>query len=517
MISVVEGGSSKGGTPFPSVQRFYLWASSAIVYGLIAGTPSAAFGQARPSEPTTNTTVAASAVNPSPTQTELPPLDAKTDPSQEVQAVESKLSSHSQSKDDVIGPRDYNQPARPRTGGGYPSINWSDVPPAIPPELVEAVTLATKRDPSVLAAWSGARAAVQDAKGARWLRYPSLTTELNVSDASNGLLPSVGVELPIWSGGRISSAISRADKLESAAVSRWRETVLDLALQVSETYFNIVLATRIEQHYAESLEQHLRLVETMKRRVAQEINPLADLELARSRSAQIEQELTTLRSQRDTAVRNLAELTHDPAFSAAQIPDFEPAVLTKAWGDVVDLAVVYSPTRERLQLEADAARAGIALAKGSIFPQVNAQYTYNEISGSRIGLGVRLQTSNGLSQFSAVSSAQARFEQAESQVGVIVRQLRQEVANNVIAHDAAIKRAFVSANASRTASNVSQSYMRQFIAGRRSWLDVMNSLREFLSSQVNLAQAEVGALAAEARLNLLAGIWRPTPSRTDDN
>jgi adhesin transport system outer membrane protein len=44
-----------------------------------------------------------------------------------------------------------------------------------------------------------------------------------------------------------------------------------------------------------------------------------------------------------------------------------------------------------------------------------------------------------------------------------------------------------------TASNVSASYMRQFIAGRRSWLDVMNALREAVNAQIGLTDSEITA------------------------
>lgn len=51
--------------------------------------------------------------------------------------------------------------------------------------------------------------------------------------------------------------------------------------------------------------------------------------------------------------------------------------------------------------------------------------------------------------------------------------------------------------------------MRQFIAGRRSWLDVMNSLRETLSARLIQADAEIQTLASFTRLSLRTGRWSP--------
>jgi adhesin transport system outer membrane protein len=51
--------------------------------------------------------------------------------------------------------------------------------------------------------------------------------------------------------------------------------------------------------------------------------------------------------------------------------------------------------------------------------------------------------------------------------------------------------------------------MRQFIAGRRSWLDVMNTLRETLSARLGLADAEISSMSSFVRLSLRTGRWSP--------
>lgn len=398
-------------------------------------------------------------------------------------------------------------PVLPTASARVPAFDWAAAPEGTPPALAEAIRIVTRHDPLAQSAWAGARAALQQVKGAEWARFPALTTDLNLSNSTNHIAPSVAVELPLWTGGRIGSVIDRAKQLEGAAVSRWRETLLDLALQVNEAYYNIVLYTQLSDMYAESLEEHQRLVETMQRRVNQEVSPLADLELARSRAAQIEQELSNINAQRRSAMQNLAELVRDPSYDFGKLPWYDPIRLRPSWTNIAVEAVQFSPTRERLQYEANAAQSEIKVARSSLYPQLNAVYSYSDFVGSRVGLGVRLQTSNGLSQFSAISAASARYDQAVNQVQLSVRQLRQSVAGDVIALEASMARAAVSSRASQTAARVSESYMRQFIAGRRSWLDVMNSLREYLSSRSSLAQAQVSAMALETKLNLRSGRW----------
>lgn len=406
----------------------------------------------------------------------------------------------------------YGPVVTPDPGGSSPSFTWSEPPPATPPALAEAIAIATEKDPSVQGAWLAARAALQDVRGARWLRFPALSTGLVFYDRSSPITeqfaPSVVVQLPLWTGGRIGANIKRAKNLELSAIANWRAVILDIAQQVADAYYNIVLSTRLEAKYKENLAAHQRLVETIRRRVDQEINPAADLQLARSRTAQVEQELAGISAQRLASLRTLAELVRDPNYSVGPVPVFNAEKVAQNWDNVVAEAVAFSPNRERLQYEADAAADAVKISRGSIFPQVNAQYSYSDVVGSRIGVGLQLQTSNGLSQFSAVSAAAARARQATQQVGLAVRQLKQNVEVQRVTQEASVRRAKVSEVASETATKVSESYVRQFIAGRRSWLDLLNSLRENLANQTSLTQAEVGAQAAATRLNLLSGRWR---------
>lgn len=395
-------------------------------------------------------------------------------------------------------------------------LEWTNAPPEAPTALVEAIAIVTKRDPAAQAAWLGARAALSDVRGAKWLRYPSLTTDLGITTGTNAIAPSVVLEVPLWSGGQISSTISRAKIIEAASIARWHEAVLSLALETSQHYWNIVLYTRLEQLTRDSLDEHQKLVESMQRRVNQEVSPAADLELAKSRTAQIEQELATVQAQHLSAMRNLAELVRDTDYGLGSEPPFDPVNLTHDWENVAAEVVQYSPTRARLVLESDAARAEISIAKSGILPRVVAQHSYNEITGSRFGVGLRLQTSSGLSQLSAVSSASTRYTQSLDQVRLAERQVRQEIATEVQNFESSIRRATASQSAALSAARVSQSYMRQFIAGRRSWLDVMNSLRESLGAQTGQAQAEVTAMAISVRLQLLSGRWQPTRTSLKD-
>ncbi|PEQ12083.1 hypothetical protein B2G71_13135 [Novosphingobium sp. PC22D] len=410
----------------------------------------------------------------------------------------------------AVGPNELYGPPTPKVDRGQlPIIGWSEPPALVPPALDEAVHIVTRNYPSAQAARSALRAAHSDVRSAKWQRFPSIDGNVSYLDDTNSPQPQISVEQPIWAGGRITANIRRAKAEEDVTSAQYVETVQSLALTVTQVYYEIARLTLRQQLLAESLAEHRRLVETMERRVAQEVSPQADLELARSRAAQIEQEYTVSRASRETNLRILAQLVADPSYDLGPIPHFDPSIDLPAKESLEEQAVAFDPQINRRKAEADVNRAQLDLTQAQILPQVSAQYSYSEIYGSRVGVVLRSQTSGGLSNFSDVSSARQRIQTAIENVRVAEQELRRNVAADIINFEAAKARAAISSDAALTSARVSESYTRQFIAGRRSWLDVMNALREAVNNAIGQTDAEMTALATAAKLLLESGRWRP--------
>lgn len=410
----------------------------------------------------------------------------------------------------------YGPPAPKVKRGQLGDVAWPEAPEQIPSALEQAINISTRNYPSAKSSRAALRAAASDVRAAKWLRFPSVSADLALRDSDGSPQPQLSVEQPIWAGGRIGAGIRRAKATEDTASAQYVQTVEQLALTTANTYFQIAQLTRREQLLADSVKEHMRLVETMERRVQQEVSPLADLELARSRAAQVEQEYTVTRSQRETALRILAELVADPTYDLGPVPFYNPQVELENRAALEDQAVAFDPNLRRLSAQADVARADLDSRNASILPQFNAQYTYDEIFGSRVGVVVRAQGTGGLSQISEINSARLRIQSALENRRQAEQQLRREIASDVIEYDAARARASISTRASETAARVSESYVRQFIAGRRSWLDVMNALREAVNAQIGKTDAEFSAMSASTRLLLRSGRWRPDFGTPED-
>lgn len=407
------------------------------------------------------------------------------------------------------------QPLPPAVSYGPPAprVARSAVPPAIDPQLARAAELAIARYPSIAAAEALVRASGQDVEAAKWLRYPSGS----VSAATRGsrFFPQLQIFQPLWAGGRIDASIDRARAVQEASKAEVGVTAFDILLRLSEAYYGVVRGVRIGSILEQSLAEHQRLVESMERRVAQEVSPRSDLDLAKSRAAQVRQELSVVTAQRYAALQTVRELVGDPAFDVSPLPEYDKNRHHPSSKDLVQAALTCDPNIRRLQAETLVAEADRKLSKSALFPQVGVQYTYDRISGSGVGVAVQAQTNGGLSPVAQANAAAARRSASLFRVTVAERQTREATVLDIVENTAAQAQVASSIDAAQASSNVTDSFMRQFITGRRTWLDVMNAVRESNAARITLADAELRAMTSAARLLIRSCQWQAQEIRVE--
>lgn len=419
--------------------------------------------------------------------------------------------------------QDVYGPSLPAEMQGVDTLEQPEPVPAprgVPMALVQAVEIASRDHPIVGRALSERRASQAELRGARWQRFPSLSVEAlaitqgnqNTAD-QNGIAANVVVEQPLWTAGRITGTIAGARAALEANSHAVADAQAEIALRTVSAYFDLALATRREEILMDSLGQHQELLQTITRRVDQEVSPRADLELAGSRAAQIEQDLAAVAGLRQTSYSQLRELIGYADLDLGSVPVFDAGLVLPSEEELVASALECSPRLKALralQSEVDAQRR---VARSRLFPQVVAQASHNEITGTRFGVTLRVQTGNGLSQLSAIEVADAQVLTAEYEVASAERDIREQIRNDFLTYEAGRNRAFASERATRSSQEVTESYQRQFITGRRTWLDVMNAVRESMSARLTEAEAQLGAMAAFSRLSIRSCLWRPAPPR----
>lgn len=407
-------------------------------------------------------------------------------------------------------PAPTGQPYGPPASARAPAV----IPAGIDPQLARAGALAIAQYPSMAAAAATVRASDADVRAAKWLRAPSAS----VSAATRGIgdiSPQVQVFQPLWTGGRIDASIDRAKAVREASQAELGVTAFELLVRVARAYYGVVRGIRVGAILDQSLTEHQRLVESMERRVAQEVSPRSDLDLARSRAAQVRQELSIITAQRYASLQQLRELVGDPNFEVNPLPEYSQQKHHPSSEDLVQAALTCDPGIRRLRAETQVAEADRRLSRAAIFPQLGVQLSHDRVSGTGVGLAVQAQTNGGLSPLAAANAAAARKIASEFRVTVAERETREATILDLVENTASKAQVESSLDAAASSSNVTDSFMRQFITGRRTWLDVMNAVRESNAARTTLADAEINAMSSAARLLIRSCQWQAQDSKAE--
>ena len=387
-------------------------------------------------------------------------------------------------------------------------------PAAIPAPLDRAAILAAATHPLVEAAEAEAEALDADLRAVRWRRYPSLSVEALIATEGSSFADQDGIALnavleqPIWSGGRIGGQIDRARASLFVGLDRVDEAERDIVLRTVAAYYDYVLAAQRFDVLEASLAEHNELLAAIGRRVDQEVSPLADLTLGRSRTAQVELDLASTAEARDSAIVRLRALTGGVEVAPVLPP---PGIARSLPPEEIALAEALgcSPSLKVLTDLITVAEAQRDIAKAELWPQLLLQVSQNEITGTRAALVVRAQLGPGRTQLTAVEAGEARITRAIAEFGESERTLREQLRRDYVLVRAAERRIEAGVLAADAADDIIASYQRQFIAGRRSWLDVMNAVREAANARLSESDARVGAAAGTARILALSCRWEP--------
>jgi adhesin transport system outer membrane protein len=355
----------------------------------------------------------------------------------------------------------------------------------------------------------GRRAALEasraDREGAEWQRFPTPSLEATTRDSGTSA-SLLALEQPVWTGGRITSGVRAAGFREDAARSAVVESQETIALRVINAYSELLRQQQRLVHAEASVGEHDRLLAMITRRVEQEVSPPADREFALARLAQARIELSLARQGVQAAGSQLSQLVGQPV---RQVADPAPGArpLPSSLDAAVARAIERSPALERLDRASLAAVEDVNTRRSVLQPQLalRLEKQFGTLADNRALVVLRAQPGAGLSAASSVASAQRRVDEARLAREEAVRGLREQVETAWVQYAAAEERVGGSRQSVEMSRLVSESYARQYVAGRKTWIDVLNAVREATQSQFALADALAQSRAAGLTLWLLTG------------
>ncbi|MDM0029877.1 TolC family protein [Variovorax saccharolyticus] len=378
-------------------------------------------------------------------------------------------------------------------------------------DIVQLMQLAVDTHPVVGGARAELRAAASQTDVARLQFFPAPSVQSE--RGPDGTATIMRLVQPLWTGGRLTADLRTGEVREQRARYSIVATQVALALKVTnsvQTYLQNQGRRLAQERAVLTLGEFGRMLD---RRADAEVSARSDLNLIRARQGQAQADLETVRAAEATALVQLSQAIGRPVLPeeleivvpAGYVSATPYALIVRAMDG--NPAIRLSSLDVRLAtLEVDRSRAAALPTLSLRAEYQTGQYVGSLPSGSRVYVTAQYAPGAGLAVFSQIDAAQQKVQSAEQSVEATRRDVAERVDaewRDVLAARARLPelRSTRGASADALASN-----RRLFVAGRRSWIDLLNSARELTQAEWAEADAVAVSVGAYYRLALQMGI-----------
>jgi adhesin transport system outer membrane protein len=396
--------------------------------------------------------------------------------------------------------------------------------------LQAVLRLALSNAPALRAKQKDVEAAGHALSAARWGRYPALTVTAATPSIANGAPAGSGpsttarLEQPLYAWGAIDARIQAAQlqcTLADNALRAEQHAVFDRVIAAHAQLQTAQERLRIQSAALERLRDYQAMI---GRRLEKQLSSRNDEALVLSRVLQTQADLAAAAATRARAQAQLEELTNEPVPAVQPLALAHPALLNQQ--ELETAALLASPELASARLQRELADTETVLRRAEALPRVVARYervrspaaTGGNNNYGQFYVAMEASFGSGLSALDNIQQSLSKAEATEQQVAVVQRSLMQQARSGWADLTAVTAQLPALDEVTRQNTEVVDSFMRQYIAGRKAWLDVLNSERELTQSRLAAADLLAQAGATNQRLLRLAGQllpdeqWRSAPS-----
>ena len=341
-------------------------------------------------------------------------------------------------------------------------------------------------------------------------------------DRTDGMVSQLQIRQSLWTGGKLTANVNQAIFDDKAAVEYVYEQQNQIAKTTIEAWQSYMTALTKQQVYYDSLQLLSEFEEMMQRRVSQGVSARIELDLVTNRILQEQNSYQSAVEQQRIAIARLEQIT-GRRLSAADLPTPNMAELVnhaKGYSQTFekmafDDASFYNPTVVKEHYQVEAAKQNFKSLQSARYPTVYAQYEYDYYhdndnddndNGGEFSVGLSYDPGAGLSSLSLAKASESRVQSLVQSKEASRRQVLETIQTQYQQFASAKdqERSLVAAVAG--AQIVVSSYRRQFIAGRKSWLEVLNAVREHSQYQIQLVEIRSSIIATYYKLQVDFGM-----------
>ena len=389
----------------------------------------------------------------------------------------------------------------------------------VPPLSVELLyAAANQTHPLMRSARLEAQAGVIDVSAVERQRWPTLSAVVESDTGTLSSPPSHSLRLQqiVWDGGLVSSRVTEAQNQVIISKLRVQLQQKQLFLQIANAWQSMLAAHARVRVAQKTMERLNAFKLQMQRRVDAEASSRIDLVLANSRQLQTQVELDTAQRNLKVALLKLEQLSGElnlrPRLpSLAPFPGLSgtaPFIDQVQRTDWVDLAT-RAPSVQIALSDVVSARNRLRTKEAERWPQVYVRLdvplgnNYLNANNSVVAFaGLSYAPGAGFANFVEAQALTTRVARSEQGVEAAMKEVEDTLQNdreefvNAYTLIAALEKSVAGSDA------VLASFERQFQANRKTWLDLLNQVRELAQNEYALVDAQASLVGARLRLEL---------------
>lgn len=382
--------------------------------------------------------------------------------------------------------------------------------------LEAALTAALTHHPALAGKAAAVQAKDYAGDAARAQRYPSLSVQAqqlasqgNAVGAPSKNPANVRARQVLWGFGRIDSSIAYSDADTAAERSDYLRLQRQLIDNTVAGYAKVYSLTRRHKVLLDNVAAHQTFHEQIQRRERGQLASGADVRLAASRLIQARAQKERAEGDLEVAQAELLALTQIPV--SAEAPVTDGYLVLPAARELEAIALAQSADALRKGQLIALAEAGVAQAQTAAMPTFYLQadrYFDQPVYRNDSQFSVVLEGSfdgMGWGAYSRARAARAQLSAAQEDLRSTQVDIRRTVKSLDASRRTQHELIAAQEDAVQELTALLESYQRQYVAGTKSWLDVLNLLRELNEQRLQQVQAEGEWLNASLRLTTLIG------------
>ena len=365
--------------------------------------------------------------------------------------------------------------------------------------------------PTVHASRAMLKGAEAQMEGAKWNYFPTPSVEVSQRPERRGV--TLRLDQPLWTGGKLDAQSDYAASQDEEA----QYSIAEQSYALAEKFISLLqdfLQAKGEMQAFEEGKAHLSfLAQMLDRRIAAGVSADSDRELLHSRVAQIESDLIVAQSRYRMSRAQMELLIGQPLQCTITYDDRQILQQTLPLQALKEALLQFNPSLKRLGAQVKTAQAEKLKADAAPMPNLSVRaeyqdgsiYVNNPENSAFVYMALSFNPGAGLSAFSEMERAASKIEQTRYELRAKEEELKASLVLDYTDYHKARNSLESMQRTINASEQVLESYTRLFIAGKRQWLDLVNTSRELTQYEVSLAGMKALLVGSAYRLALQSG------------